>query len=91
MTEEWRTIAVLVVLGLLLVVTLGALVLIVRSLRDLAGDMRRLSLQQATVVRMLLRAGFRPPSSTADWLEDADKTRARGETWWTQWDLRRPQ
>lgn len=91
MTEEMRTVVVLGVVTLLLLVTLVSLVLIVRALRSVAFDMRRLHGQQATVVRMLLRAGFRPPSATLDWLDDAHKTQLRGDDWWTQHDLRPPQ
>lgn len=88
--EELRTIAALIVLAVLLAVTLGALVLIVSALRSVAADMRKLHLQQATIVRMLLRAGFRPAGTGRDWFDDPNKTMKADEQWYTQWDLRRP-
>lgn len=89
--EEIRTVAALGALALLLSVTLAALVMIVRALRDTAGSMQRLHLQQATIVRMLLRAGFRPPSSSPDWCDDAHKTRGLDELWYTKYDMKAPQ
>ncbi len=91
--EELRTVAALVVLAALLAITLGALVLIVRSVRATAEAMRKLHLQQATIVGMLIRAGFRPPSRGRDWFDNADETRNMRdpyETWFTQWDLKAP-
>lgn len=89
--EEVRTVAALIVLAILLAVTLGALVLIVSSLRAVAADMQRLHMQQATIVRMLLRAGFRPAGTSRDWFDDPHSTKKADEDWFTQWDLRRPQ
>ncbi len=89
--EELRTVAALVVLAVLLAITLGSLVLIVRAIRDVSESVRKLHLQQATIVGMLLRAGFRPAPRGRDWFDDADKTRDPYAEWFTQWDLRRPQ
>ncbi len=88
--DELRTVAALVVLAALLAITLGALVLIVRSVRATADAIRKLHLQQATIIGMLLRAGFRPAPRGRDWFDDADKTRDPYAEWFTQWDLRAP-
>ncbi len=89
--DELRTVAALVVLAVLLAVTLGALVLIVRALRDISAAVRKIHLQQASIVGMMLRAGFRPAPRGRDWFDDSDKTRDPYATWFTEWDLKRPQ
>lgn len=88
--EDVRTIAALVVLAVLLAVTLGALVLIAGSTRKIAESMHRLHLQQATIVGMLLRAGFRPHRRGKDWFDDGDETRVKGDTDYTGFDWRTP-
>lgn len=47
-----------------------------RRLRAIAVDQRRLHLQQATIVSMLMRAGFRAPKAGPDWGDSALMTRA---------------
>ena len=84
-----RTVAALVVLAALLAVTLGSLVLIVRATRETANALRKVHLQQATIIGMLLRAGFRPARrGQRDWFDDADKTQDAYGEWFTRWGTR---
>lgn len=87
---QQRALAVALGLALLCGVVIVCLVLISRSLRTVATEMRRLHLQQATIVGMLLRAGFRPAKGRKDWYEDDHDTRLAGEIDRTQFDWRRP-
>lgn len=45
-------------------------------MRALADEQRRIHLQQANIVAMLLRAGFRSPSAQRDWGDSGHWTRA---------------
>lgn len=76
------------VLALLVAVTVVALVLVVRASRDIAQDMRRVHLQQANIIRMLLKAGFRPAKGR-DWFDDGGATQVRGDGY-TAFDWRQP-
>lgn len=77
----------------LLVVSLTALgiagALLVRSIGSIKHDARRIHLQQATIIGMLLKAGFRP-AKTLDWFDNGDETRQLGEPALTQFDWRKP-
>lgn len=69
----------LAVAGLL--VLLGALIALViltdRRMRHLADEQRRIHLQQATIIGMLLRAGFRGPRQGLDWGDSGSWTQVR--------------
>jgi hypothetical protein len=64
-----------------LIVLLAALVALVfiadRRLRDASAEQRRIHLQQATIIGMLIRAGFRGPREGLDWGDSASWTRVR--------------
>lgn len=77
-------------LALLCAVVIVALVFIAKSLRSVATETRRIHLQQATIVGMLLRAGFRPHKGGKDWFDDGKRTRVAGELDLTQFDWRHP-
>lgn len=80
-----RLIVCFAVLCGLLAVVMCALVLIVGATRDIAANLRRLHQQQVSIIRMMLRAGFRPPHGGRDWFDDANKTQAWGARpsgWW---------
>lgn len=66
-----------------LLVLLGALVALVsvtdRSLRHIATEQRRIHLQQATIIAMLLRAGFRGPRQGLDWGDSGSWTQVRDQ------------
>lgn len=70
----------LAVAGLL--VLLGALIALViltdRRLLHLADEQRRIHLQQATIIGMLVRAGFRGPRQSLDWGDSGSWTQVRG-------------
>ena len=60
-----------------LMVALVALVFIAdRRLRAIEAEQRRIHLQQATIIGMLVRAGFRRPKATHDWGDSALATRS---------------
>jgi hypothetical protein len=64
--------------------------LLVSSLRDVGQSMRRLHQQQANIVSMLLKAGFRP-AGTRNWFDDGDSTRCSSDPDpLTQFDWRKP-
>ena len=46
-------------------------------LRHVADEQRRIHMQQATIIAMLLRAGFRAPGSQRDWGDSAHWTMVR--------------
>lgn len=83
---EWIAVAFLAVLAL----AAGALVLIARSARSLDTNMRRLHLQQATIVGMMLKAGFRPLKTGKDWFDDGDVTSAGAHLDLTKFNWQRP-
>ena len=64
-----------------LLVMLGALIALVvlsdRRHRDVLYEMRRVHLQQATIIAMLLRAGFRGPREGIDWGDSGSFTQVR--------------
>jgi hypothetical protein len=64
----------------------------VRVARVLAVRQAKLHLQQANIVGMLLRAGFRTSKSGRDWFDDAAETRGPrdSELDITEWDWRVP-
>ncbi len=80
-------------LALLSATAIGALILIARSMRSLAREMRRLHLQQGNIVATLLRAGFRPARGGPDWFDERLGTRVSGDTEneYTDFDWRKPQ
>jgi hypothetical protein len=63
---------------LVLAAALIALVIVSESrLKQVAEEQRRIHLQQANIIAMLLRAGFRSPSAQRDWGDSAHWTRVR--------------
>lgn len=48
-----------------------------RRLRAMSQEIRRIHLQQANIIGMLQRAGFRGPKAGPDWGDSALLTRAR--------------
>lgn len=56
---------------------ISLLALVNRRLVAIAAEQRRLHLQQATIVGMLLRAGFRGPSAGRDWGDSGHFTKVR--------------
>jgi hypothetical protein len=52
-----------------------ALVLQDRRMRAMVVEQRRLHLQQANIIAMLLRAGFRGPKAPPDWGDSGNWTR----------------
>ncbi len=63
---------------LVLVAALIALVCTVnRQLRFLLDEQRRIHLQQANIIAMLLRAGFRGPREGVDWGDSGSFTQVR--------------
>lgn len=91
MTDQARLIACLGSLALLSAVVIVALVFIATALRATATEMRKLHLQQATILGMLLRAGFRPYKRGRDWFDDAHATRVNDELDLTSYDWRKPE
>lgn len=87
---EWIAVAFLAVLALAAGALIGALVLIARSARSLDTNMRRLHLQQSTIVGMMLKAGFRPLKTGKDWFDDGDVTGVAGNLEWTKINLEKP-
>lgn len=87
-----RTLVALVVLALLCTSVIVALVFVSKHLKDIAFNQRRIHQQQATIIGMMLKAGFRPLKHGADWFDDAHATRVRGdlESSDTDWDWRQP-
>lgn len=63
---------------------------LMRALRGIETTQRRIHKQQANIIGMLLKAGFRP-ANTLDWLDDGDGTRRLGEPVMTQFDWRKPE
>lgn len=53
------------------VVILARLGPVARAIRD---DVRKVRIQQANIISMLLRAGFRPAKGGPDWRDDGDRT-----------------
>ncbi len=51
-----------------------------RRLRDIARDQRLLHLQQATIIAMLMRAGFRRPNAPPDWGDSGHMTKVARES-----------
>jgi hypothetical protein len=71
-------------------VTLGWLVVNgARALRSTDAAVRKIHQQQANIIGMLLKAGFRPVSSK-DWFDDGDHTRQIGDPAYTQFDWKPP-
>ena len=87
---EWIAVTFLAVLALAAGALIGALVLIARSARNLDTNMRRLHLQQATIVGMMLKAGFRPLKTGKDWFDDGDVTNAGAHLDLTKFNWQRP-
>lgn len=92
MTDQERTLLVLGVLAVLCAAGIASLVLIARSLRGVSSNMQRIHLQQVTIVRMLLRAGFRPARNGGDkdWFDNALQTQQVGDIDYTAFDWRTP-
>jgi hypothetical protein len=90
MTTELAALIVVVTLAALAGITIVSLVFIARAMGVTAHEMRRLHLQQGTIVAMLLKAGFRPARGGRDWSDDAARTRQVGELDQTDYDWRRP-
>lgn len=65
------------------VVLTGAIIALVYAtevrMRFIASEMRRVHLQQANIIAMLLRAGFRGPREGLDWGDSGSWTRVRVE------------
>lgn len=85
----------LVVLGVLAFLAgsaVCALILIARHAREASVSARKLHLQQANIIKMMLRAGFRPPERGQDWADAALETQVlgQGSPLDTKWDMRRP-
>jgi hypothetical protein len=59
------------------------------ELRGTRAWMRKLHRQQANIVSMLLRAGFKM-GPTRDWGDDGRRTSVMGESTETKWDWRTP-
>lgn len=57
--------------------------------RALLGVTRKIHLQQANIVAMLLRAGFRPARGKPDWFEDGEATQLPGSSY-TEFDFSKP-
>jgi hypothetical protein len=90
--SEWVPLAVCATaLALLCAVVVISLVFIARSLGSVASEMRRIHLQHSNIIRMMLKAGFRPANGL-DWFDDDRETRVvgQGATLDTQFDLRTP-
>ncbi len=79
LTDAFRTAFVLAVTAMLLVIALGYIVCAVRAWRDAAYSLRRIHQQQANIIAMMLRAGFRPARSSPDWFDDSHETSLRSE------------
>ena len=77
-SDVGRVALVLVALGVLVTITVSALVRIDRDCRELQKLAAKLHLQQGAIVGMLLRAGFRPAPRGRDWFDDAHETQAQG-------------
>lgn len=77
-TEVFRTVAVLIVLSVLCGIAISALVIIARHTRSSAVDARKMHLQQANIISMLLRAGFRPAKAKPDWHDSGHETQVMG-------------
>lgn len=66
---------------LVLAAALIALVYVSEArLRQVAAEQRRLHLQQANIIAMLLRAGFRGPRAGRDWGDSGHLTQVRGDS-----------
>lgn len=77
-TEVFRTVAVLVVLAVLSGIAVSALVIIARHTKASNISARKLHLQQANIIAMLLRAGFRPAKGKPDWHDNGMETQMMG-------------
>lgn len=75
MTADARLILGAAGLVILAVAVVSLLVIAERRLRAIVSEQRRLHLQQATIVGMMLRAGFRGPSAARDWGDSALATK----------------
>lgn len=63
---------------LVLAVALIALVHVTEArMRALLAEQRRIHAQQANIIAMLLRAGFRAPSASRDWGDSGHWTQVR--------------
>jgi hypothetical protein len=60
-----------------------------RAVRATDAAVRKIHQQQANIIGMMLKAGFRPVSSK-DWFDDGDRTREIGDPALTQFDWRKP-
>jgi hypothetical protein len=81
-----------VLLGSLVVLVLANLfsqALMVRSVGRIDASLRKIHLQQANIIAMLLRAGFRP-ARTLDWRDDGDRTMHPESPALTRFDWRNP-
>lgn len=63
------------------IVLTGAIIALVyvteARMRHIAAEQRRIHLQQANIIAMLLRAGFRSPSAARDWGDSGHWTQVR--------------
>lgn len=89
-SDAGRAATVAGLLAVICLVVIVSLVFIVRSLEGISTSQRKLHLQQATIIGMLLRAGFRPATKGPDWFDDASRTQVARDTHYTQWDWRTP-
>jgi hypothetical protein len=78
-TEAFRTGVVCVVLAVLSGIVTASLILGVRRMRATQADARKVHLQLANIVQMLLRAGFRPAKGRLDWHDHGHETQVMGE------------
>lgn len=63
---------------LVLTAAIIALVYVTEArMRAIASEQRRIHLQQANIIAMLLRAGFRAPSASRDWGDSGHWTQVR--------------
>lgn len=74
MTVDARVAMGVAGLIILSVALVALLVIADRRLRELAAEQRRLHLQQANIIAMLLRAGFRGPRAGRDWGDSGHST-----------------
>lgn len=59
-----------------------------RVFEETRTNLRKIHAQQANIIGMLLRAGFRPARGGLDWLDDGDKTQLPS---FTRFDWRTPE
>lgn len=90
-SDEFRAWVVMVALTILTTISVCALVIIARHTKNASLNARKLHLQQANIIAMLLRAGFRPAKGRPDWNDDAHETQVmRQSVYDTQVDPRSP-